>query len=91
MQRILIEGKFGQGKNGYRLDYIRAKRANTSFAWINSIFLVMNLFILQRIFFGLCKLHSLGFIGSARGVWEQMIVNQPTYFNLSGRFAYCSD
>ena len=54
LQRIPIEGKFGQGKNGYRLNYIRAKRADTSFAWINSIFLVMNLLILLRIFFALC-------------------------------------
>ena len=45
-QRIPIEGKFGQGKSGYRLNYIRAKRADTSLAWINSIFLVMNLLIL---------------------------------------------
>ncbi len=51
LQRIPIEGKFGQGKNGYRLNYIRAKRADTSAAWINSIFLVMNLLILARIFF----------------------------------------
>ena len=50
-----FENKFGQGKNGYRLNYIRAKRADTSLAWINSIFLVMNLFILVRIFFVLCK------------------------------------
>ena len=55
LQRIPIEGKFGQGKNGYRLNYIRAKRADTSSAWINSIFLVMNLLILLRIFFVLCK------------------------------------
>lgn len=55
LQRIPIEGKFGQGKNGYRLSYIRAKRADTSVAWINSIFLVMNLLILLRIFFWLCK------------------------------------
>jgi len=48
-QRIPIEGKFGQGKNGYRLNYIRAKLAATSSAWINSIFLVMNLLILLRI------------------------------------------
>lgn len=51
LQRIPIEGKFGQGKNGYNLNYIRAKRADTSAAWINSIFLVMNLLILLRIFF----------------------------------------
>jgi len=53
--RIPIEGKFGQGKNGYRLNYIRAKRADTSWAWINRIFLVMNLLILLRVFLGLCK------------------------------------
>jgi hypothetical protein len=50
--RIPIEGKFGQGKGGYRLNQIRAKRADTSFAWINSIFLVMNLLVLLRIIFG---------------------------------------
>ena len=55
LQRIPIEGKFGQGKNGYRLNYIRAKRADTSLAWINSIFLVMNLLILLRVFFVLFK------------------------------------
>ena len=55
LQRIPIEGKFGQGKNGYRLNYIRAKRADTSVAWINSIFLVMNLLILLRIFFARFK------------------------------------
>jgi hypothetical protein len=55
LQRIPIEGKFGQGKNGYRLNYIRAKRADTAIAWSNSIFLVMNLLILERIFFALCK------------------------------------
>ena len=56
LQRIPIEGKFGQGKNGYDLNYIRAKRSDTSYAWINSIFLVMNLLILLRIFFARCKL-----------------------------------
>ncbi|MCP5197383.1 MAG: transposase [Gammaproteobacteria bacterium] len=55
LQRIPIEGKFGQGKHGYRLNYIRAKRADTSLAWINSIFLVMNLLTLLRVFFALFK------------------------------------
>ncbi len=50
-QRIPIEGKFGQGKNGYRLNYIRAKSAKTSEAWIRSIFLVMNLLVLAKAFF----------------------------------------
>ena len=52
-QRIPIEAKFGQGKNGYQLNYIRAKRADTSYAWINSIFLVMNLLILLKVFYWL--------------------------------------
>ncbi len=48
LDRIPIEGKFGQGKNGYRLNYIRARLRRTSEAWINSIFLVMNLMVLLR-------------------------------------------
>ncbi len=55
LQRIPIEGKFGQGKNGYRLNYIRAKRSDTSRAWINSIFLVMNLLILLKVFYWLWR------------------------------------
>lgn len=46
--RIPVEGKFGQGKNGYRLNQIRARLASTSEAWIRSIFLVMNLMALLR-------------------------------------------
>lgn len=42
-ERIPIEGKFGQGKNGYRLNKIRAKLQNTSESWISSIFFVMNI------------------------------------------------
>lgn len=55
-QRIPIEGKFGQGKYGYRLNNIRARRADTSIAWINSIFLVMNLLVLVQVFIGLKKI-----------------------------------
>ncbi len=62
LQRIPIAGKFGQGKNGYRLNYIRAKRADTSSAWINSIFLMMNLLILLRIFFAFYKKLVDGFL-----------------------------
>ena len=46
-----FEGKFGQGKNGYGLGRIRAKRADTSEAWILGIFLVMNLIVLLRFLF----------------------------------------
>ena len=50
-ERIPVEGKFGQGKNGYGLDYIRARSAKTSEAWIRSIFLVMNLLVLIKFLF----------------------------------------
>jgi len=46
--RIPVEGKFGQGKNGYRLNHIRARLASTSEAWIRSIFMVMNLMAIIR-------------------------------------------
>ena len=50
-ERIPIEGKFGQGKNGYDLNYIRASTSKTSEAWIRGIFLVMNLLVLFRLLF----------------------------------------
>ena len=42
-ERIVIEGKFGQGKNGYRLNLIKAKLRKTSESWIACIFFVMNI------------------------------------------------
>ncbi|WP_241085087.1 hypothetical protein [Candidatus Vondammii sp. HM_W22] len=33
LQRIPVEGRFGQGKNGYRLNDSRARRVDTSTAW----------------------------------------------------------
>lgn len=50
LQRIPIEGKFGQGTNGYSLNRIQAKTARTAQAWIRSIFLVMNLLVLYQHF-----------------------------------------
>jgi len=81
LQRIPIEGKFGQGKKGYRLNDIRAKRANTAFAWINTIFLVMNLLILQRIFFGLSPCGLAGLIKAAAQAWKQMVLTQRAQFH----------
>lgn len=43
LDRIPVEGKFGQGKGRYRLNYIRAKLAITAAGWIGAIFLVMNI------------------------------------------------
>ncbi len=51
LERIPIEGKFGQGKNRHGLERIRAKLIATSEAWIRSIFFVMNLGVLLRFFF----------------------------------------
>ncbi len=47
-QRIPIEGKFGQGKNGYGLAKIRAKLKQTSESWMRAIFFVMNLEALSK-------------------------------------------
>ncbi len=79
LQRIPIEGKFGQGKNGYRMNYIRAKRADTSVAWINSIFLVMNLLILLRIFFALCKGGPAVALFRLFRVWKMLLDNQRVH------------
>ena len=41
--RNQVEGKFGQGKNGYNLNKVRARTLKTSESWIATIFFVMNL------------------------------------------------
>lgn len=48
-ERNHIEAKFGQGKNGYNLNKIRAKLRLTSESWIAAIFFVMNLINYQKI------------------------------------------
>ena len=44
-----VEGKFGQGKNGYNLNQIRARRQDTSESWISAILFVMNLTKLMKV------------------------------------------
>jgi IS5 family transposase len=51
MERNQIEGKFGQGKNGYELNRIRARLRSTSESWISCIFFIMNLIKLEKEFF----------------------------------------
>ena len=51
--RIPIEGKFGQGKQGYRLNNILARTVKTSESQIRNIFFVMNLLVLAKVFNGL--------------------------------------
>lgn len=53
-ERNQIEGKFGQGKNGYELNKVRAKLKDTSESWVACIFFVMNLIHYEaKYFFGL--------------------------------------
>jgi transposase, IS5 family len=47
-QRNHIEGKFGQGKNGYNLNQIRARLKSTSESWISCIFFIMNLILYEK-------------------------------------------
>lgn len=42
-ERNPIEGKFGQAKNGYGMNRVRARLKQTSQSWIASIILVLNL------------------------------------------------
>lgn len=48
--RILIEGKFGEGKRKYDLDCVKAKTMNTSASWIAAVFFIMNIAHWQRVF-----------------------------------------
>jgi len=49
-ERNQIEGKFGQGKNVYNLNQIRAKLSSTSMSWIAAIIFVMNVIRYTRDF-----------------------------------------
>ena len=48
MERNQIEGKFGQGKNGYELNRIRARLRSISESWVSCIFFIMNLIKLEK-------------------------------------------
>lgn len=48
-----VEGKFGQGKNGYNLSKVRARTSMTSESWIAAIFFVMNLVKFSKEFLSL--------------------------------------
>jgi predicted metal-dependent hydrolase len=59
-ERNHIEAKFGQGKNGYNLNKIKAKLKSTSESWVSCIFFVMNLINYQRNFLWLNIFSFLG-------------------------------
>ncbi len=68
-----IEGKFGQGKNKYEMDRIRARRQDTSESWIAALVFVLNLVrwnkILPVLAFTACQLIS--FLSALKKIWEQ--------------------
>ena len=49
-ERNQIEGKFGQGKNGYNLNMIRARLKDTSESWVSCIIFIMNLLRMEKDF-----------------------------------------
>lgn len=63
-ERNHIEAKFGQGKNGYNLNKIRAKQQQTSESWVSCIFFVMNLINYQKI---------LSFGSIFKGIFNQIL------------------
>ena len=86
-QRIPVEGKFGQGKNGYRLNQIRTRLASTSEAWVRTIFLVMNLMALLRFWPSLSPttaiLRCIGIV--AHACWLPQIDHKHDYSGFEGR------
>jgi hypothetical protein len=50
-KRIPIEGKIGQAKRKYGLDYVMAKLQNTSESWIGAVIFVLNLVRWEQYFF----------------------------------------
>jgi hypothetical protein len=67
-ERNPIEGKFGQGKNAYGLNRIKARLSQTSESWIATIILVLNLVKLTGL--GIYSLIFAGRTYSARWVFE---------------------
>ncbi|MEO6220515.1 MAG: IS5 family transposase [Ginsengibacter sp.] len=75
--RNAIEGKFGQGKNAYGLQKIKARMKETSESWIMSIYFIMNLVKLsERAFLRLLK------------VWLQRFMQAVILFQWNYRTAY---
>jgi hypothetical protein len=51
--KIFGRRKIRSGYGWYRINYIRAERADTLITWISGIFPVMNQSLLTRVFFGM--------------------------------------
>ena len=74
-ERNHIEGKFGQGKNGYNLNEIRARLKNTSESWVACIFFIMNLILYEKGYFFGSILEKVNIMGvSIMECVEQILV-----------------
>lgn len=83
-ERNPIEGKFGQAKNGYGMNRIRARLKNTSQSWIASIILVLNLVKLAGIALPCPSFSALEWMNNAtKSSWEAIlaILNRKTHSN----------
>jgi hypothetical protein len=83
-----IEGKFGQGKNSYGLQKIKARMKDTSESWIMSIYFIMNLVKLsERAFLFLLKAmrqelrERLSLLLSGFRITDKVTFNQYLFLN----------
>lgn len=82
LDRIPIEGKFGQGKRRFSLNRILARLTETSASWIGMTFFVMNLIKLaERLFFALAfwllNIENLRFIRMSPNLHDFKCFNRP--------------
>lgn len=78
-ERNHIEAKFGQGKNGYRLNEIRARLKDTSESWISCIFFVMNLINYQKkvIFYAFSEMNQI-----CSYYWQNILISWHQNYNM---------
>lgn len=91
-ERNHVEGKFGQAKNGYNLNKIRARRARTSESWIACIFFVMNLIKFNKDFFVSCwtsKITCLIEVTAINRWLTDWVTSLSNIFQNTKRTAYC--
>jgi hypothetical protein len=79
-ERNPVEGKFGQAKNGYGMNRIRARLKNTSQSWIASIILVLNLVKLASV-----AQVCLGFSAWQRLIYQIIASLKPILVNLKSK------
>lgn len=88
-QRNHVEGKIGQGKNGYGLNKIKARRQDTSESWIGAIFFVMNLVNLLKVAGQFCKNAFLwAFVRSQALYTAIRLIRLPMQLHMA-RFSNC--